>query len=145
MLVRWGKPEMTAAMSIKEQKAPAVITLDIAPTLIDIAGLNHLDYGMDGISWWSNLLQSRQNTSLNNTQPAVEQEPEYLSRHFLIEYHGEGTYIILITYLGILEMGIFDKYLLILLKFVNLPLLIQVVQYRECTIVFLKYLLRWKW
>merc|ERR1712060_864734 len=78
-------------MSIKEQKAPAVITLDIAPTLIDIAGLNHLDYGMDGISWWSNLLQSRQNSSLNNTQPAmVEQEPKYLSRHFLIEYHGEG-------------------------------------------------------
>ena len=98
MLVRWGKPEMTAAMSIKEQKAPAVITLDIAPTLIDIAGLNHLDYGMDGISWWSNLLlETRQNSSLNNsTRPAVtqhvEQEPDFLSRHFLIEYHGEGAY-----------------------------------------------------
>ena len=34
------------AVSIKEQKAPAVITLDMAATLIDIAGLNHLDYGM---------------------------------------------------------------------------------------------------
>ena len=102
------------AISIKEQKAPAVITLDMAPTLIDIAGLNHLDYGMDGISWWSNLLQSRQNTSLNNTQSAVEQEPEYLSRHFLIEYHGEGTYYLYnLDYLPILEMGIFDKYLLI--------------------------------
>ena len=37
------------AVSIKEQKAPAVITLDMAPTLIDIAGLNHLDYGMHSI------------------------------------------------------------------------------------------------
>ena len=45
MLVRG--PEI--AISIKEQKAPAVITLDMAPTLIDIAGLNHLDYGMHSI------------------------------------------------------------------------------------------------
>lgn len=31
---------------------PAVVTLDMAPTLIDIAGLNPTNYGMDGISLW---------------------------------------------------------------------------------------------
>ena len=72
-------------VSVKAQKSPAVITLDIAPTLIDIAGLNHTDYGMDGVSWWSNILKPHEN-SLNSNSAK-----EHLNRHFLIEYHGEGN------------------------------------------------------
>ena len=75
-------------VSVKAQKSPAVITLDIAPTLIDIAGLNHTDYGMDGVSWWSNILKSHENSLDSNSAQ------DHLSRHFLIEYHGEGKYIL---------------------------------------------------
>jgi hypothetical protein len=52
---------------------------------------------MDGISWWSeDILRqttsgSRQN-SLNSNSLSLEQEQQHLGRHFLIEYHGEGTY-----------------------------------------------------
>ncbi len=62
----------------KNQQGPAVITLDMAPTLIDMAGLNYLDYGMDGISLLPMLKAAGQNNS------------EYNEREFLIEYHGEG-------------------------------------------------------
>ena len=58
-----------------EQKATAVITLDIAPTMLAITGLNHLDYNMDGIS----LLPYLQTQDASMTY-----------RDFLIEYHGEG-------------------------------------------------------
>ena len=34
----------------ERQPALAVITTDIAPTILDIAGLNSEDFGMDGIS-----------------------------------------------------------------------------------------------
>ena len=53
---------------------------------------------MDGISWWSeDILRqttsgSRQN-SLNSNSLSLEQEQQHLGRHFLIEYHGEGTYL----------------------------------------------------
>ena len=60
----------------KNQQGPAVITLDMAPTLIDMAGLNYLDYGMDGISLLPML--------------KGQNEAEYSEREFLIEYHGEG-------------------------------------------------------
>ena len=60
----------------KTQPGPAVITLDMAPTLIDMAGLNYLDYGMDGISLLPML--------------KGQNEAEYSEREFLIEYHGEG-------------------------------------------------------
>ena len=60
----------------KNQQGPAVITLDMAPTLIDMAGLNYLDYGMDGISLLPML--------------KGQDESEYSEREFLVEYHGEG-------------------------------------------------------
>ena len=60
----------------KNQQGPAVITLDMAPTLIDMAGLNYLDYGMDGISLLPML--------------KGQDESEYREREFLVEYHGEG-------------------------------------------------------
>ena len=53
---------------------------------------------MDGISWWSeDILRqttsgTRQN-SLNSNSLSLEQEQQHLGRHFLIEYHGEGTYL----------------------------------------------------
>ena len=71
---------MIRGPGIKEnsnQKSAAVITLDIAPTLIEIAGLNPEDYGMDGISLWNTLQSNEQ-----------DQEP---NRQFFIEYHGEGS------------------------------------------------------
>ena len=62
-------------IAAKNQAGPAVITLDIAPTLIDMAGLNYQSYGMDGIS----------------LMPMLKgQSDEFSEREFLIEYHGEG-------------------------------------------------------
>jgi N-acetylglucosamine-6-sulfatase len=57
------------------QDSLAVITIDIAPTLLDISGLKSETYGMDGKSLWPLMTGS-------GIQKA--------SRSFLIEYHGEG-------------------------------------------------------
>ena len=63
-------------IAAKNQAGPAVITLDIAPTLIDMAGLSYQSYGMDGISLLPML--------------KGQNEVEFSEREFLIEYHGEG-------------------------------------------------------
>lgn len=59
----------------KSEKYPAVVTIDLAPTFLDIAGLNASDYGMDGTSLWPILTDF--------------QLRDY-ERDILIEYHGEG-------------------------------------------------------
>merc|ERR1719323_172619 len=58
----------------KEQHAISVITLDLAPTILDIAGLNSEDYDMDGMSLY----------------PLLKNETQYTRDSFMIEYHGEG-------------------------------------------------------
>lgn len=62
---------------IGDEKYPAIVTIDLAPTFLDVAGLNSSDYGMDGISLWPVLVES---CDQNDT----------LRRDILIEYHGEG-------------------------------------------------------
>lgn len=70
-------PLMMIGPSIRpmELESAAVITLDLAPTLIEIAGLDYQNYGMDGISLWPQIHQ--QNSAI-------------LDRTFLVEYHGEA-------------------------------------------------------
>ncbi len=78
--------------SNSKQIAPAVVTLDLAPTFLDIAGLDWRSYGMDGVSLWPLLKGQSPITETGNgilLHDINVTKDKFMDRRFLVEYHGE--------------------------------------------------------